>query len=169
MKIPFTKWISTSEGAWTMLRLLTAIVMLIVALQLKITDYVSMYIVDTVGIVGFIVMVKSVLLFLRQPEFRVMADGKPTAKFYQGSLYKYVRHPFYSGFWLVMLSLTLCHIYLSIILLFVLYTFLTWMAAREEEKRLLKIFPFHYFTYRRRTPMFITWRLIGFIEALFTR
>jgi protein-S-isoprenylcysteine O-methyltransferase Ste14 len=169
MKLPFVKWIATPEGTWTMLRLLTAIVMLIVALRLPLTDNVSMYIVYAVGIIGFIIMFKSALLFLRQPEFKTMADGKPTGKFYQGSIYKYVRHPFYTGFWLVMLSLTLCHIYLSIVLLFVLYTFLTWMAAREEEKRLLKIFPFRYFTYRRRTPQFLTWRIIGFINALFTR
>jgi len=43
MKLPFAKWVATPEGTWTMLRLLTAIVMLIVALQLRLTDYVSMH------------------------------------------------------------------------------------------------------------------------------
>lgn len=169
MKIPFVKWISTSEGMWTMLRLLTAIIMFIVALRLPVTEYVNMYVCAAIGIMGVIIMFKSVLLFLRQPEFKVMADGNPTTKFYQGSLYKYVRHPFYTGFWMVMLSLTLCYIYLPIVLLFILYTVLTWVAAHEEEKRLLKIYPFRYFSYRKKTPQFITWKIIGFIQALFTR
>jgi protein-S-isoprenylcysteine O-methyltransferase Ste14 len=167
MKIPFIKWGQTTEGTWTLLRLLTAVVILTVVLFLPQTHYVNKSFLTPIFLAGIFIMAKSVQLFLSQPEFKTMADGNAMPMFYQDSIYKYVRHPFYMGFWLIMLCITLVSVYWYTIALFILYTFLTWKATVEEEKRLLKLYQLDYYVYLDTTPKFIPWKLFKFIKAIF--
>lgn len=166
MKIPLVKWMSTPEGAWTISRLSTAIlIVLLVSFNDFGTKIVPKYIYLPIFIFGVIIAFKSVFLFITRPEFKTMADAQPTKDFYQGSLYKYVRHPFYLGFWIFMLGVTLANLNFLIILLFILYTVLNFITIEKEEIRLMKIFQ-NYSDYQKKVPQFIP-NNIKFIKSIF--
>lgn len=168
MKLPFVKWGSTPEGTWTLLRLLTALIMIVFAVWTEITTTISVYEWLPIIIFGVWIMLESAYLFLTKPEFKIMLDGAPTASFYQEGLYRHVRHPFYSGFWLVMLGVLLSHFNWYFMLLFIVYTALTSKAAWEEEKRLTEKFKDTYYLYITKVPRFAPHSIFGFVKTLFT-
>ena len=167
MKLPFIQWGKTSEGAWTLFRLCTALTMIGLAIWTERTYTISLYLSIPIIIFGLGIMLDSAFLFLTRPEFKIMLDGKPTDSFYQEGLYKHVRHPFYSGFWLVMLGVLFSHFNWYFMLLFIVYTILTSKAAREEEKRLIDRFNGGYYLYTKRVPRFAPHHIFRFIKTLF--
>jgi protein-S-isoprenylcysteine O-methyltransferase Ste14 len=168
MKIPLAKWISTSEGTWTILRLLTAILIVVVALSNGLNSYVPLFFNVIVLLFGISIMIRAAIIFIVRPEFKTMKDGKAADNFYTEDIYKYIRHPFYLGFLLLMLGTVLCCTYWVTVFLFVIYVALTIKTIHEEENRLGYIFATKYFWYQQYTPKLVPKKIVKFIKVLFS-
>jgi len=77
--------------------------------------------------------------------------------FRESGIYRYIRHPMYSGFMLMLLaspvqSVVSLNLALSISLYFI-------VGAVFEERRMLQLHP-QYADYRKRVPAFIPWRAL---------
>jgi len=153
MKIPFIKWVSSSEGMITMLRLLTAIVMVLVACLDKTTQVVWFLGVPVICF-GLLTMIRMGIVFAKRKEFKTMLDGEKQSGFVQDGFYAYCRHPFYFGFAVAMVGLTISFFSLTMFALLVYYFQCTYFASIEEEKRLIRDFP-DYKQYQWRVPRFI--------------
>jgi protein-S-isoprenylcysteine O-methyltransferase Ste14 len=74
-------------------------------------------------------------------------------------LYAYVRHPQYSGLFLVMIGMLIQWPTIITALMFPVLLFVYYCLSRREEKEALKIFGYEYRRYMDNTPMFIPeWR-----------
>ena len=94
-KLPFIKWISTSEGFMTMLRLLTFLMFPLVVWG---EDNIHIwYIGAPITLFGLIIMIRMGIMFWKRKEFKTMLNGEKAGLVTDG-LYSFSRHPFYFGF-----------------------------------------------------------------------
>jgi protein-S-isoprenylcysteine O-methyltransferase Ste14 len=70
-------------------------------------------------------------------------------------LYAYIRHPQYSGLFLVMIGMLIQWPTIITALMFPVLLFVYYRLSRREEKEALKIFGYEYRRYMDSTPMFI--------------
>jgi protein-S-isoprenylcysteine O-methyltransferase Ste14 len=70
-------------------------------------------------------------------------------------LYKYVRHPQYSGLFLVMIGMLIQWPTIITALMFPVLVYVYFRLSKREEREVLKIFGDEYRSYMKKTPMFI--------------
>jgi protein-S-isoprenylcysteine O-methyltransferase Ste14 len=70
-------------------------------------------------------------------------------------LYKYVRHPQYSGLFLVMIGMLIQWPTIITALMFPVLVYVYYRLSKREENEVLKIFDYEYRKYMEWTPMFI--------------
>lgn len=97
-----------------------------------------------IGVLGIVGLRKSLSIF--------PTPGKH-ASLVKSGVYKYIRHPMYTGLILVALSFTICRVSLLGIALFVGLVALLLLKSSYEERLLLKRFN-EYETYRQKTGRF---------------
>jgi len=158
--IPFLNWIKTPEGRWTMLRLLS---FLLFPIAIWVDDkfggwsrfpvFDQLIITIIISSVGAIIMIKMGYLFLTRSEFKTMLNGSKSTGIITNGLFKYTRHPFYFGFWLLYLGVLAAFHGICLFYLFMLYTVLTFITISNEEDRLCRDFK-EYEEYKKNTPAF---------------
>jgi protein-S-isoprenylcysteine O-methyltransferase Ste14 len=72
-----------------------------------------------------------------------------------GGLYKYVRHPQYSGLFLVMIGMLIQWPTIITALMFPVLVYVYYRLSKREEREVLKIYGDEYRVYAEKTPMFI--------------
>ncbi|CAN0488780.1 unnamed protein product, partial [Laminaria digitata] len=82
-------------------------------------------------------------------------DEEPDEDLKTGGLLRYVRHPLYSGLFLVLWGNAQTEFALATAVWGSLYV---WIGAKYEERRLTDRYGEAYLAYRRRVPAFIPWR-----------
>ena len=167
----FYKWFKTPEGYWTLLRLLVALLFPLVIylnrkfffeFQIKIFDYFG----ALFAIFGLMIMIKLGLIFTSNPLFKAMSHGTIPISFVRTGPYEYVRHPFYFGFYLLVLGIFMIFpSWLSLIWLLI-YGQLMFKAILEEEKKLISLFKNEYIEYRNITPKIIPSDIIKFLKTI---
>ncbi len=75
-----------------------------------------------------------------------------------GGLYKYVRHPQYSGLFLVMIGMLIQWPTIITALMFPVLVYVYYRLSKREENEVLKVFGDEYRRYVKMTPMFIPGR-----------
>jgi len=76
-------------------------------------------------------------------------------KLVTGGIYKYIRHPQYTGFFMITLGMMLEWATLPLIILYALLLVLYCQLAKKEEKDIEKEFGREYLEYKEKTKMFI--------------
>jgi protein-S-isoprenylcysteine O-methyltransferase Ste14 len=76
-------------------------------------------------------------------------------KLVTGGIYKYIRHPQYTGFFMITLGMMLEWATLPLIILYCLLLVLYYRLAKKEEKDVEKEFGREYLDYKKKTKMFI--------------
>lgn len=82
-------------------------------------------------------------------------DGK--GELVEKGLYRYIRHPQYTGFLLITLGMLLEWATLPLLIMWPMLVVLYYRLAKKEEKEMVAHFGDRYEAYRRRTSMFIPW------------
>jgi protein-S-isoprenylcysteine O-methyltransferase Ste14 len=70
-------------------------------------------------------------------------------------VYRYARHPMYSGFLLMFLGTVLFAGSISAVILFLFVLFALWFSLRREEKLLIEHFPQEYPAYKKRVKALV--------------
>lgn len=83
-------------------------------------------------------------------------------------LYKYIRHPQYTGLFLIITGWLLHWANLLTIILYPIMVFMYYRLAKKEEKELIVEFGKQYETYMEETKMFIPYALIR-IEIIYIK
>ena len=162
-KIPFIKWISTSEGMMTMLRLLTFLIFPLIVWR---EDNIYLwYIGGQIAVFGLIIMIKMIKVFLKRKEFKTMLNGEKGG-LVTDDLYSFSRHPFYLGFAILYLGLILSCFSFTALLFYGAYINFTFLTIFEEEKRMLKEFPYEYQIYKKEVHRFWPYDWKGLIKHL---
>jgi len=78
-------------------------------------------------------------------EGKIVTDG----------IYKYIRHPQYTGFFLITLGIMFEWATIPLILLYILLLVLYYRLAKREEKDMIEEFGLEYLEYKNKTKMFI--------------
>lgn len=102
---------------------------------------------NVIVIVGFAVMWKGWKV-IHGAGGRLVTDG----------LYKYVRHPQYSGLFLVMIGMLIQWPTIITALMFPVLVFVYYRLSKREEREMIKIFGDKYRHYMSKIPMFIPQR-----------
>jgi protein-S-isoprenylcysteine O-methyltransferase Ste14 len=109
-------------------------------------------------------LISNLLVFIG---FVIMWKGWKTVHGAKGELvtdrlYKYVRHPQYSGLFLVMIAMLIQWPTIITALMFPVLVYVYYHLSRREEKEVLNIFGDEYRKYMEKTPMFIPKRKNSF-------
>lgn len=72
-----------------------------------------------------------------------------------GGPYAYVRHPQYSGLFIVMIAMLIQWPTIITALMFPVLVYVYYRLSRREEKDVIKVFGSEYMEYMRKTPMFV--------------
>lgn len=163
--IPFLNWIKTPEGAWTMLRLLSFLVFPICIYADSSQWNGSIISMIIIGF-GALIMIKMGYVFFTRKEFKTMLDGSKGNKIVTDGLFKYTRHPFYFGFWILYIGILSAFHGFYLLCVVILYTALTFIVMHKEEYRLTKDFA-EYDSYIKNTPVFFPVKFISFLKTLF--
>jgi len=108
---------------------------------------------DVVTFLGLLIMLSARTTLGKNWSARIVF--KENHELVDKDLYKYVRHPIYTGALVMIVGVMLNDGHLSSLILFVLIFIGFWLKAREEEKLLTKHFPQEYPAYKKRTKMLI--------------
>jgi protein-S-isoprenylcysteine O-methyltransferase Ste14 len=99
---------------------------------------------NAIVFIGFIIMWKGWKL-IHKAKSGLVTDG----------LYTYIRHPQYSGLFLVMIGMLIQWPTIITALMFPILVFVYYRLSKREESDMIKIFGGEYKKYIERTPMFI--------------
>jgi protein-S-isoprenylcysteine O-methyltransferase Ste14 len=110
-------------------------------------------------IVGLLLMVAGVGIALYSIQQHpggpnISPEPKPSKPLVESGLYRYIRHPIYTGVLLTVLGITLAHGHPALLLIWILFVIFFTYKSFYEETLLRKAYP-QYGTYQRKTGRFL--------------
>ena len=88
--------------------------------------------------------------------FAIMSEARQLTT---AGIFKFIRHPLYSGHFILFLGSLALRIHFYTILLYIGFIIGQIIRARKEEEKLAAVFP-EYEQYKKTTPMFVPYKLI---------
>ncbi|CAJ36503.1 methyltransferase family protein [Methanocella arvoryzae] len=108
-----------------------------------------------IGIIFMLLGIALVVLGWKQIHKDYWSKESGQGKLVTGGIYRFIRHPQYTGFFLITLGMICEWATIPLILLYGLLLFLYYGLARREEKELEQEFGNDYAEYRQKTKMFV--------------
>lgn len=108
-----------------------------------------------IGLLVSFIGLTLVVIGWRQIHKGYWSREKGEGKLITSGIYAYIRHPQYTGFFLITLGMMLEWATLPLIALYVLLLVMYYRLARKEEQDMVEEFGSEYEEYRARTKMFV--------------
>ncbi|MBP8252648.1 MAG: isoprenylcysteine carboxylmethyltransferase family protein [Herpetosiphon sp.] len=93
---------------------------------------------------------------MRVSKVNVLPDVRPDAQLVTHGIYRWIRHPMYSGLLLMSLALVIAYFTWWRLLVWLILLVNLWLKASYEESLLVRHFP-DYAAYKQRTKRLIPW------------
>ncbi|MCG7844201.1 MAG: isoprenylcysteine carboxylmethyltransferase family protein [Methanomassiliicoccales archaeon] len=108
-----------------------------------------------IGVLVSLIGLGLVIMGWRQVHKGYWSKEEGDGKLITPSIYGYIRHPQYTGFFLITLGMMLEWATLPLIILYTVLLFMYYRLVKREEKDMVDEFGEEYEEYRRKTKMFI--------------